>query len=265
MHLIFRMELALKRWEEQQALLEEPEYDTTVVVATGVTRADYDRFMGAYTGKIRSVVIYLHVCALVSICVDIHITYDRYEYANGCIVVYGGPSPRHVHASRVAARRVTNALNSLAGSIQFEHGSNWGIGNDRYKKAIDEGIVFKDLFMLTPLIAIEVSYANESLIKLTEIVNKLVTSNLGISLAVAVKIFGHRPGTARRIVVLAATESSPDVIYYDTFHGGHEVIGIPAESFQLSGYTEPNILINFKDIALAVAEMMRQGDEVLDK
>ena len=45
----------MKMWEERQAASEdlEDEYDTTVVVATGVTKAEYDRFMKSYTGKIR--------------------------------------------------------------------------------------------------------------------------------------------------------------------------------------------------------------------
>ena len=66
---INRLRLALERWEEQQALLEElaAEYDTTVVVATGVTRSEYAQFMKAYTGRIRWVVICLHTykCAYV--------------------------------------------------------------------------------------------------------------------------------------------------------------------------------------------------------
>ena len=50
-----RMRWAMKMWEERQAASEdlEDEYDTTVVVATGVTKAEYDRFMKSYTGKIR--------------------------------------------------------------------------------------------------------------------------------------------------------------------------------------------------------------------
>lgn len=45
----------MKVWEERQAAQDDldDEYDTTVVVATGVTRAQYDQFIKEYKGKIR--------------------------------------------------------------------------------------------------------------------------------------------------------------------------------------------------------------------
>ena len=55
MHFVCRMSWAMRMWEERQAASEDwaDEYDTTVVVATGVTKAEYDRFVKHYTGKIR--------------------------------------------------------------------------------------------------------------------------------------------------------------------------------------------------------------------
>ena len=179
--------------------------------------------------------------------------------------MYGSPSFHHAYASGAAAIHLVRALNSLASAPRFERYANWWVGNAHYGKAIDEGIICEGIATGTPVVAIEASYANESLIRLTEIVTRLVSSELGIPLAIGVKIFGHRPGMERRVIVLAATELSPSVITYDTFYGGEESISVPASPFGLESQVGPQFAINLKDIAAVVTERMRQADQALNK